>query len=66
MTRAEKICKAFEDLLDCCQEIKESEKCDGCPMKRDYLCLEDNDVITVADLLHTEIVTELIEYAERA
>lgn len=63
MTRAQKICKAFEDLLDCCQEIKDSEKCDECPMK--VLCFEDNDVITVADLLHTEIVTEFIEYAER-
>ena len=65
MSRAEKICRAFEDLLDCCEEIKDSGKCGSeCPMKT--LCLEENDGLTIADLIHTEIVTDFIEYAENA
>lgn len=62
MSKAEKIVKALEDLYNCCIEIKDCGRCDDCPMKS--LCLEDNDVITVADLLSTETVTEFIKFAE--
>ena len=64
MSKAEKICKALEDMWMCCEEIRNSGKCDNCPMK--YLCLMDTPLVEVADLLSSETATEFIEYAENA
>lgn len=62
MTRAEKICKALEDLWMCCEEIRNTSCCGDCPLK--YTCLMDTPLVEVADLLSSKSIDEFIEYAE--
>lgn len=61
-----KIVKAIEELMACCEKMKEADMCnsDSCPMHN--LCLEDTSFIEVADLLHSEKVREFINAAENA
>ena len=66
MSRENKIVHALEDMLSCCQRMKEYGRCnsDDCPMSG--LCLEDTSFLEVADLLYSERVKEFIEAAENA
>lgn len=61
---AKDISNALQYISEVCFSIKDSGGCDGCPMK--YVCLEEEDVIVVADLMSTDSWQEFLDYEDEA
>ena len=61
---AKEIAKAFDLIYSACDNIKEHDRCDDCPMR--YLCLEDpqQSVIEIAGLVSAAAWDDFLEYAD--
>lgn len=63
---AREIAKAFDLIFEACNEIKEHEACEGCPLS--FLCLEDPEVsvLDLGDLISASSWSEFLTYADNA
>ena len=61
---AKEIARAFDLIYSACENIKEHDGCDDCPMR--YLCLEDPEqsVLEIADLVSASSWDDFLEYAD--
>ena len=63
---AREIAKAFDLIFEACNEIKEHEACEDCPLS--FLCLEDPEVsvLDLGDLISASSWSEFLTYADNA
>ena len=61
---AKEIAKAFDLIGTACNEIKEHDCCEGCPLH--HLCLEEESAIEFADLVNASLWDEFLDYADNA
>lgn len=61
---SKEIARAFDVLFEACENIKDHDGCDECPLR--YMCLEDSEesVIGYADLMSASSWDEFLEYAD--
>lgn len=63
---AKAIFEAFETLAEACENIRDYDQCENCPMK--YMCLDDTEesVNTMAELKDASSWEEFLDYSENA
>lgn len=63
---AREIAKAFDLIFEACNNIKEHEACEDCPLS--FLCLEDPEVsvLDLGDLISASSWNEFLTYADNA
>lgn len=63
-TDARNIEKAFELISLCCENIRENDRCDDCPMH--YMCVNDykDSVVDFADLVSASAWQDFIDYSD--
>lgn len=61
---AKEISRAFSLIFEACNNIKDREACDGCPLS--FLCLDDPEVsvLDLGDLMSASSWDEFLQYAD--
>ena len=59
---AREIARAFDLVNTACAEIKDHDRCEDCPLH--YICLEEDAVIDIADLVSANTWDEFLDFAD--